>query len=156
LQHNSLWIRSRTCAYTILQTIRALASIKICTSRSFELLQLATVRTMWIPVWTRSSIRQVSHSKSRRPDTSLKGPDARASDMKIACIRSTVWTTIPLVWTREALVWKLRAAEVRPSERQGITVRMQLKSGKNFNEIFGKPIAQLSVRTPYDYCLDDA
>jgi hypothetical protein len=31
LQHNSLWIRSRTCTYTILQTIRALASIKICT-----------------------------------------------------------------------------------------------------------------------------
>jgi hypothetical protein len=32
LQRNSLWIRSRTCTYTILQTIRALASIKICTT----------------------------------------------------------------------------------------------------------------------------
>jgi hypothetical protein len=27
-----MWIRSRTCTYTILQTIRALASIKICTT----------------------------------------------------------------------------------------------------------------------------
>jgi hypothetical protein len=116
----------------------------------------ATVQEMWIPVQTCSSIRQVVHSKSRHPDSNPHGPDTRATLMEIACIRSTVWTTIPLVWTREALVWKLRAAEVRPSERQGITVRMQLKSGKNFNEIFGKPIAQLSVRTPYDYCLDDA
>jgi len=36
----------------------------------------ATIWTMWIPIQTRSSIRQVSHSKSRRPDASLHGPDA--------------------------------------------------------------------------------
>jgi hypothetical protein len=41
---------------------------------------VATVRTMWSPVQTRSFIRQVSHSKSRRPDASLHGLDARASD----------------------------------------------------------------------------
>jgi hypothetical protein len=64
----------------------------------------ATVRTMWNLVQTGSSIRQVSHSKSKRPDASQHGPDARASDIEIACIRSTVRTTIPLVWTREALV----------------------------------------------------
>jgi hypothetical protein len=75
----------------------------------------AIVRTKWIPVRTRSSIRQVSHSKKKRSDVSPLGPNARASDMKIVCIRSTVWTTIPLVRTREALVWKLLAAEVRPS-----------------------------------------
>jgi hypothetical protein len=51
------------------------------------------------PVRMRSSIRQVSHSKSRRPDASLHGLDARASDMEIACIISTVRTTIPLVRT---------------------------------------------------------
>jgi hypothetical protein len=34
----------------------------------------------------------------------------------------------------EALIWKLRAAEVRPSERQGNTVRTRLKSRKNFSE----------------------
>jgi hypothetical protein len=33
------------------------------------------------------SIRQVSHSKSRRPDASQHGSGARASDMKNACIR---------------------------------------------------------------------
>jgi hypothetical protein len=95
----------------------------------------ATVRTMWIPVWTHSSIRQVWYSKSRRPDASLHGPDAWATDMEIACIWSTFRKTIPLVWTREALIWKLRAVEVRPSGRQGNTVRTWFKLGKNFSEI---------------------
>jgi hypothetical protein len=36
----------------------------------------ATVRTTWIPVRTRSFIRKVSHSKSRRLDVSSLGPDA--------------------------------------------------------------------------------
>jgi hypothetical protein len=94
----------------------------------------ATVRTIWIPFRTRSYIRQVSHSNSRHPNASLHGPNTRASDMKIACIRSTVRTTIPFVQTREALIWKLRGAEVRPFERCSI-VRMRLKSGKNFSEI---------------------
>jgi hypothetical protein len=95
----------------------------------------ATVRTMWIPVRTRSSIRQVAHSKFRRPEPSLHGSDVRATYMKIACIRSTVQTTIPLVRTREALIWKMCAAKVRPSRRQGNTVRKRLKSGKNFSKI---------------------
>jgi hypothetical protein len=115
-----------------------------------------TVRTTWIPVLTGSFIRQVSYSKSRRLDDSPLGPDVRAYDMEIVCIRSTVQTTIPLVRTREALIWKLLAAEVRSSEQQGTTVQMWLKTGKNFSEIFGKPITQLSVRTPYDYRPDSA
>jgi hypothetical protein len=108
-------------------------------SRSFELLQLASVQTFQqhvrtiLSVWP--SIRQVSHSKFRRLDSSLHGPDARASDMEIACIWSTVQTTIPLVRTCEALIQKLRVAKVRPSGRQGNTVRMWLKLGKNFSEI---------------------
>jgi hypothetical protein len=76
----------------------------------------ATIQTMWIPVRTRTSIRQVSHSKSRRLDVNPFAPDARASDMEIACIRSTVWTTIPLVRTCEALVWEVLVAEVQPPE----------------------------------------
>jgi hypothetical protein len=64
----------------------------------------AIVRTTWIPAWTRSSIRQVSQFKSRRPDASQHGPDARASNMEIACISSTVRTTILLVQTREASI----------------------------------------------------
>jgi hypothetical protein len=94
--------------------------------------------------------------KSRHSDDGPHGPDARASDMEIACIRSTVRTTILLVWTREALVWKLLAAEVRPSGRQGTTVRTLLKTGKNFSEIFRKPIELLSFRTPYDNSPDGA
>jgi hypothetical protein len=94
----------------------------------------ATVWTMWIPVRTRSSIRQVSRSKSRRSDT-------RSSDMVIACIWSTVRMTITLVRKCEASIWKLLAANVRPPGRQGNIIWTQLESGKNFSEIFGKPIA---------------
>jgi hypothetical protein len=90
---------------------------------------------MWIPIRSRSSRRQVTHSKFRRPNTSLHGPDTRATYMEIACIRSTIRTTIPLVQTREALKWKLRTAKVRPSEQQGNAVRMRLKSEKIFSEI---------------------
>jgi hypothetical protein len=70
---------------------------------------VATVRTMWIPVQTRSSIGQVTHSKIKtsgrqsswsghasyiyencvhqinRPDGMSYGPDARSLDMEIAC-----------------------------------------------------------------------
>jgi hypothetical protein len=73
-------------------------------------------------VRTRSCIRQVSYSKSRRPDASLHGLEARASDMEIACIWSTVRKTNPLVRMHEALIWKLRAAKVRSSWRQGNTI----------------------------------
>jgi len=77
----------------------------------------ATVRTTWIPVRMRSSIRQVSQFKSKRPDASKHGSDARALDMEIACIRSAVWTTILPVWTREASIWKLLAANVQRSRQ---------------------------------------
>jgi hypothetical protein len=71
----------------------------------------ATVRTMCVPVWTLSFIRQVVHSKFN----SLHGPDARASYMEIDCIKSTVRTTAVMVRTRQALLWKLCAAKVQPS-----------------------------------------
>jgi hypothetical protein len=53
---------------------------------------VATVRTMWIPVRKHSFIRQVMHSKSKRPDVTLHGTDAQASYIEIACIRSTIRT----------------------------------------------------------------
>jgi hypothetical protein len=96
----------------------------------------ATVRAMWILVWTRSFVRQVVHSKSRHPNVSPLGPDARGSYMEIACIRSTIWTTDPMVRMRQALIWKLRAAKVRPSGRQGNIVWTRLNSRKNFCEIW--------------------
>jgi hypothetical protein len=89
-------------------------------------------------VRTRSSIRQVSYSKAKPLNANQHGPDPRASDMEIACIKSTVRTIIPLVRTYEALIWKLLAAEVQPSGCGS-------KTGKNFSEILGKSIAQLSV-----------
>jgi hypothetical protein len=92
----------------------------------------ATVRTTWIPVRTRLSIRQVSQFKSRRLDASQHGPEARTSDMEIACIKSIVQTTILLVRTSEDFLWKLLAANVRPSERQGTTVRTRLRNRKEF------------------------
>jgi hypothetical protein len=76
----------------------------------------ATVRTKWIPVRT-----PVYH-----------GPDARTTDMEIACRRSTFWMAILLVRTREALIRKLLAADVRPSERQCLTVWTRLLNRKDF------------------------
>jgi hypothetical protein len=95
-----------------------------------------TVQTTWIPIRTRSSIRPVSQFKSRHPDASQHGPDARVSNMEIACIISTVWTTISMVWTRKASIWKLLAADVRPSERQCTTVRTWLSNRKDFQRNF--------------------
>jgi hypothetical protein len=100
----------------------------------------ATVQTTWNPVWMCSSIRQVLYSKSRPPDVSPLGPDARASDMEIAWIRSTVRKTIPLVRTREALIWKLLAAKVRPSGRQGQHRQDATQIRKEFQGNFGKLI----------------
>jgi hypothetical protein len=64
--------------------------------------------------------------------------------MEIACISLAVQT-------REDSIWKLLAMDVRPSERQGTTVQTWLISRKNFSEILGQLIAQLSVRTAHDY-----
>jgi hypothetical protein len=60
-------------------------------------------------------IKQVLQFKTICPDASHHGPNARASNMEIACIRSTVRTTILLVRTQEASIWKLLAAVMRPS-----------------------------------------
>jgi hypothetical protein len=54
--------------------------------------------------------------------------------MEIACIKSTVRTTFPSVWMHDAYIWKLLAAEVRSSERQGTTVRTWLKNRKEFQQ----------------------
>jgi len=58
------------------------------------------------------SIRQVSQFKSRRLNASQHGPAVRASDMEIACIKSTIRTIIALVRTGEAFIWKLLVVEV--------------------------------------------
>jgi len=53
----------------------------------------------------------------------------------ITWIKFTVQTTDVMVRTRQALIWKLCAAKVRLSRRQGNTFQMHLNSGKNFREI---------------------
>jgi hypothetical protein len=82
----------------------------------------ATIQTMWIPIRTHLAIRQVAHSKFRRPDGGLHVLDVRTSYMEIACIRFTVRMTDVMVRKHEALIWKLHTAKVRPSGRQGNTV----------------------------------
>jgi hypothetical protein len=112
----------------------------------------ATVRTTWILVWMRSSIRQVSQFKSRCPDASQHGPDARASDMEIACIRSAIRMTIIPARTLGNYVqqtYDRLGDRASPSGRSSQT-------GKIFSEIFGISVAKLSVRTAYDLRPDGA
>jgi len=139
-------------------------------SRSFELLQLASVRTIQQPVRTILSVRssfeisfrtQIWEDCCNRPDDVVSHPNAlihkasiaiqiqksrqhgsnaRASDMEIACIRSAVRTTVPLVLTREAFILKLFAADVRPFGRQCLTIRTRLSKRKIFSEIFGRTV----------------
>jgi hypothetical protein len=75
------------------------------------------VRTMWISIRMHSFIRQVVHSKFRRPDDNLHGPDTRASYMELTCIKITVWTADVMVRTCQALIWKLHGAKMRSFER---------------------------------------
>jgi hypothetical protein len=96
----------------------------------------ATVRTMWNPIRTRSSIRQVLQFKSRHPEASQHSPDTLALDMEIACISSTVQRTILLVQTREASIWKLLAADVQLSRQQYTTVRTRLSNRKDLQQNF--------------------
>jgi len=62
-----------------------------------------TVRTKWIPVRTHYFLREVRNSNSTIWTLVCHDPDARPTDMEIACRRSTVRTFIPMVRTREAL-----------------------------------------------------
>jgi len=115
-----------------------------------------TVRMTWIPVRTRFSLRQESQFKFNRPDVCQHGSDARSTDMeiadststvrtpvfhgtdahtvdmKIACWRLIVRTTIPHSPDAWTLIWKLLAADVRPSRRQCLTFRTQLSNRKDF------------------------
>jgi hypothetical protein len=88
-----------------------------------------TVRTR-IPVRTRSSLRQVRNSNPTVWMPVYHSPNARTTDMEIACSRSTFQTAIHLVRTKEAFIRKFLVADVRPSRRQGNTVRTWLSNRK--------------------------
>jgi hypothetical protein len=135
-------------------------------SRSFELLQLASVRTFQQHVQTTLSVRpamgflsktQMWENRCNRPNDVDSRPNAlihkasrafkiqtsgRQSSwyecasiyMEIECIKSTVRTTIHLVRTHEASIWKLRAAEVWLSGRQGswLITQLSVRTGPRF------------------------
>jgi hypothetical protein len=109
-------IVQRTWLYR-LDAIQCSTSIRVFASRHSYGKTASTVRTMCIPIQKCSFIRQVMCSKFKRPDVSLRGPDAQASYMEIACIRSTIQTTAVVVRTHQALIWKLRVGKVRPFGR---------------------------------------
>jgi hypothetical protein len=94
----------------------------------------ATIRTTWIPIRTRYSLRQVINSNSFVRTLVYHGPDARMTDMEIVCSRSPFRMAILLVRMLEALTRKLLAANVRPSGRQGNTVRTRLSNRKDFQQ----------------------
>jgi hypothetical protein len=116
----------------------------------------ATVRTTWIPVWTRYSLRQVRNSNLTVWTPAYHGSNACMIDMEIACSRSPVRTSIPMVRTRDTLVRKLLAADVRPSGRQCLTVWTRLSNRKDFSENLEILVEQLSVRTTHDHRLNGA
>jgi len=91
----------------------------------------ATIRTTWIPVRTHYFLRQVHNLNSTVRTPAYHGPDALMTDMEIACSRSPVRTVILLVRMCEACIRKLLAADVRPSGRQGNTVRTRLSNKKD-------------------------
>jgi CDP-diacylglycerol pyrophosphatase len=57
-----------------------------------------------------------------------------AIQIQIACRRSTVRTAIPNVQNGRSLIWKLLAADVRPSGRQCLIVRTRLSNMKDFQQ----------------------
>jgi hypothetical protein len=81
---------------------------------------------------------EIADSTSTVQTPVLHGPDARITDMKIACWSSAVRTFIPLGPDARSLIWKLLAAHVRPSRRQCLTVRTWLLNRKDFQWNFQK------------------
>jgi hypothetical protein len=76
------------------------------------------------------------------------GPDSRASDMEIACWSLAVRTFLPHGPDWRSLLWKLLAADVRPSGRSSHPVRTMFLYRKDFYpKILKNPVVQLFVRT---------
>jgi hypothetical protein len=130
-------------------------------SRSFELLQLPYVWTIQQPVRRTLSVlssfrisfqTQIWEDCCNRSDDVDSCPDALIHKASIAiqiqtsgrqsawsghgCIRLTVRTPFLLVRTRGAFIWKLLAADVRPSRRQCLTVWTWLSNRKDFQRNF--------------------
>jgi len=85
-----------------------------------------------------NSISIFSDSTSTVRTSASLGPNARIADMEIACWRIAIRTIIPLGPNAISLIWKLLAADVRPSGRQCLTVRTRLLNRKDFQRNFQK------------------
>jgi hypothetical protein len=107
-----------------------------------------TVRTTWIPVWMRSSIRQVSQFKSRRSDASHHGQDARASDQPFGRPSSWSGRTKPLYGNYLQRMYN-RSDDRAPPSGRGSQTR------KIFNKNFKISVAQLSVWTAPSFIKPD-
>jgi hypothetical protein len=86
----------------------------------------------------RSSVKEIADSTSTVLTSASHGPDACITDMEIACWRIVVRTFIPLGSDALSLIWKLLAADVRPSGRQYLTIRTWLLNRKDFQPNFWK------------------
>jgi len=75
---------------------------------------------------------EIADSTSTVYTSVLHGPDARLLDMEIECWKIAVRTLIPYGLDVRSLIWKLLAANVRPSKRHCLTVRTQLSNRKDF------------------------
>jgi hypothetical protein len=64
--------------------------------------------------------------------TAYHGPDARIAEMEIVCLSSAVRTLIPYGSDARSLIWKLLAADVRPSGRLCLTVLTRLSNMIDF------------------------
>jgi hypothetical protein len=133
----------------------------------------ATVRTTWIPVRTRFSLRQESQFKFNRPESSLLSsgrtciwygncrfdfnrPDARMVNMEIVCWRSTVQTTIPLgpdaLKPYMEITWRGHATiRTTMSHRPDAALKQEIFSAKISKVL----VPQLSVWMTQVHCPDD-
>jgi hypothetical protein len=75
---------------------------------------------------------EIADSNSTVRTSAYHGPDARIANMEIVCWSSAVRTLIPHGSDERFLLWKLLAADVRPSGRQCLTVRTRLLNKKDF------------------------
>jgi membrane-bound lytic murein transglycosylase B len=130
-------------------------------SRSFELFQVASVRTSQQHFRTPFSIRPAMRflskkqiwedSYNRSDDVSSRPNDllhkaSRAYKVQLSGCHSSWSGCSSFIYGNCVHQFNRSDARATPSERGSIQERISCE--------FGKPVAQLSVRTPYVYCLD--
>jgi hypothetical protein len=91
---------------------------------------------------------EIAYSTSTVRTPVYLGPDAHSYDVEIACWRLTIRTAISLSLDVRSLIWKLLAADVRPSRRLCLTFWTWFSNKKDFSaKISESLVAEFSVRT---------